>query len=409
MMVYAFVSIQRLYRVKLPVEFQSVILICEFFDRTVRPIDRGGFDRQMSWGNSVGRSDHRLRPASAGSARNLDEKTPFLSHSSHIGRNFDEDERKPLDGVSGPRRTVADESFRAQPSRMVEPKIDNLSGARVGSSGSIPVSQISSGSTGSSYAGRIVEVHNPKFNNQTFSGSHNYPIMGGNAGQAAAGSHPNAWGIRKETASMKEPASAAWSAPEAEIKLAHASALEKVSSGRWNSKQHVHPLKDVAVFGCPETEGEFEYNANNVYNNKTYNRLDLVGDSDYQDVGLVTHAERSLVVGDGIHGGGKEMPPTSERAKSTIHVESYERNTSVTANGFQSLQPTAKPGGTEFQSILPSESSERPKLKLLPRSKPLENLEQPMDYKQVTCEVRLLNLNLRFYRLDSASHLFLHV
>lgn len=353
----------------------------------MRPVDRGGFDRQMSWGNSAGRAEHRLRPASAGSVRNLDEKSPFLSHSSLIGRNFDEDERKPLDGVSGPRRTVADESFRAQPSRIVEHKTDNpTSGARVGSSPSIPVSQLSSGSTGSSYAGRVGEVHNSKFNNQTSSGNRsygsNYPVVGGNSGQAVAGSHPNAWGIRKEASSLKEPASAAWSAPEAETKLAHASALEKVSSGRWNSKQQINPRKDAAVIGPPETEGKFEYNSSSAYNRKTYNRLDVVADSDYQDNGLVMHAERSLTLGDGVHGGGKQAPQAYERFKPVIRVDSYERNTS-TANGFQSIQSSVRPVGTEFQTTLSSESSERPKLKLLPRSKPLESIESPSDHKQV--------------------------
>lgn len=342
--------------------------MCKHFGRTARPVDRGGFERQVSWGNSVGRSDHRTRPASAGSTSNLDEKTPFLSHSPHIGRNFDEDERKPLDGASGPRRTVADENFRAQP------KIDYLSGARVGSSES----------SGSSYAGRVVEVHNPKFNNQAISGSRsygsNYPTMGGNAGQAMTGSYPNAWGIRKETASMKEPALAAWSAPDAETKLAHASALEKVSSGRWNSNQIVHPPKDAAVFGIPGNEGV--YNTLNVNSKNIYNRLDVAGDTDYQD-GLVMHAERSLSFADGIRGGGKEMPLTYERAKSAIRVDSYERSASLTTNGFQSLHPSGKSDGTEFQSILPSESVERPKLKLLPRSKPLENPVSPSGHKQV--------------------------
>ncbi|KAL1537411.1 hypothetical protein AAHA92_29928 [Salvia divinorum] len=339
---------------------------------TARPVDRGGFDRQMSWGNSAGRPEHRLRPASAGSARALDDKSPFLSHSSHIGRNFDEDERKPLDGVSGPRRTIADESFRAQPSRMTEHKSDNvISGARVGSSPSVPVSQLSAGSTGGSYAGRVVEVHNSKYNNQTLSGSRSYgssyPVVGGNTGQSVAGSHPNAWGIRKEASSMKEPAAAAWSAPEAETKLAHASALEKISSGRWSSNQQINPQKDAAVFGHPESEGKFEYNSSNAHIRKTYNRLDVVADSDYQDVGLVVHAGRSLTS----HSGGKEVPQAYDRAKSAVRVDSYEKSTAATANGFQSIQSTFS-----------SESSERPKLKLLPRSKPLENIESPIDHKQ---------------------------
>ncbi|KAL0353206.1 UNVERIFIED_CONTAM: hypothetical protein Sangu_0901900 [Sesamum angustifolium] len=330
--------------------------MCGNTDRTVRPVDRGGFDRQGSWGNSMGRSDHRLRPASAGSSRNLDEKTPFLSHSSHIGRNFDEDERKPLDGASGPRRTVGDDSFRAQTSRVGEPKTDNLPGARVGNrAASSPAYQISSGLPGSSYAGRAV-----------------------------SGSYPNAWGLGKETTIKKEPAPAAWSAPDAASKLAHASALEKVSSGRWSSKQH-GPVKDAEVLGHTESEAEFEHNANNIYSKKTYNRLDVAGDSKNYDIALVMHTERSLAIDDGIHGGGKEMP-TYDRARSTIRVESYERNTSVAANGFQSLHPSGKSGGTQFQSTLPSESSERPKLKLLPRSKPLENLELPVDYKQVLKE-----------------------
>ncbi|XP_042027627.1 uncharacterized protein LOC121774833 [Salvia splendens] len=339
---------------------------------TARPVDRGGFDRQMSWGNSAGRPEHRLRPASAGSARALDEKSPFLSHSSHIGRNFDEDERKPLDGGSGPRRTIADESFRAQPSRVMEHKTENIiSGARVGSSPSIPVSQLSAGSTGGSYAGRVVEVHNSKFNNQTLSGSRSsrssYPVVGGNAGQSVAGSHPNAWGIRKEASSTKEPAAAAWSAPEAETKLAHASALEKISSGRWSSNQQINPQKDAAVFGHPETEGKFEYNSSSAHIRKTYNRLDVVPGSDYQDVGLVVHAERSLT----FHGGGREVPQAYDREKSAVRVDSYEKSTPATANGFQSIQSTFS-----------SESSERPKLKLLPRSKPLENIESPIDQKQ---------------------------
>ncbi|KAL0305870.1 UNVERIFIED_CONTAM: hypothetical protein Sradi_6004300 [Sesamum radiatum] len=278
---------------------------------TVRPVDRGGFDRQGSWGNSMGRSDHRLRPASAGSSRNLDEKTPFLSHSSHIGRNFDEDERKPLDGASGPRRTVGDDSFRAQTSRVGEPKTDNLPGARVGNrAASSPAYQISSGLPGSSYAGRVGEVHNASF-----------------------WIYPNAWGLGKETTIKKEPAPAAWSAPDAASKLAHASALEKVSSGRWSSQKPGNPVKDAEVLGHTESEAEFEHNANNIYSKKTYNRLDVAGDSKNYDIAL-------------------------------------------------SLHPSGKSGGTQFQSTLPSESSERPKLKLLPRSKPLENLELPVDYKQ---------------------------
>ncbi|KAL3643351.1 hypothetical protein CASFOL_014166 [Castilleja foliolosa] len=284
---------------------------------TARPVDRPGFDRQMSWGNPVGRPDHRIRPASAGSARNLDEKTSLFSHSPHIGRNFDEDERKPLDGASGPRRTIGDESVQAHPSRVVEPKVDNSSGPRVGSRASTSSNTLSqTGLSPSSYAGRVSEVHNnARLNNQTSCGNirgygSGYPVMGGN----------NAWGLRKETVGIKEPV--AWSAPDAETKLAHASALEKVSSGRWNSKHHI---------GSP--------------------KIDAVGESEYHDVTLTMHAERGL-------------------------VRSFERNTSF----------TGKSGGLE-----PLESSERPKLKLLPRSKPVENNVEssPTDYKQMINHVHV--------------------
>ncbi|MCD7445891.1 hypothetical protein HAX54_015616 [Datura stramonium] len=63
---------------------QTFPTVC--FGVMVRPSDRSGFDRQASWGNSMGRPEHRLRPGSAGATRNFDEKTPFLSHNAPIGR-----------------------------------------------------------------------------------------------------------------------------------------------------------------------------------------------------------------------------------------------------------------------------------------------------------------------------------
>ncbi|CAA0835947.1 eukaryotic translation initiation factor-related [Striga hermonthica] len=290
---------------------------------SVRPVDRPGFDRQMSWGSSAGRPEHRARPASAGSIRNLDEKAPFFSYGPHIGRNFDEDERKPLEGLSGQRRPVVDESVHPQHSHPVETKV----GSRAAST------------PATSYAGRVSEVPKARSNNQTSSGNSsygsNYPVIGGNPGQAAAGSYPNAWGIRKEAAGIKEHVPAAWSAPDAETKLAHASALEKISSGRWNSKQHVHFPKDVEV---PVHEEK-------AYSVKTHDRTEVLGSPSY----------------------GKELP-SHDGVRSTARMDSYERNMPVAVDGLQ--------------SVVPSESSERPKLKLLPRSKPIENVEPPTDYKQ---------------------------
>ncbi|XP_073048157.1 uncharacterized protein [Primulina eburnea] len=353
----------------------------------VRPADRGGFDRQAPWGNSVGRSaDHRLRPASAGSARNLDDKNRFLSHSAQIGRNFDEDERKPLDGASGPRRTISDVNIHAQESGLVEPKMDNLSGIRTGSmTSSVQVSQFSSDLMVSSYAGRRIEVLNGGLGVQNFTGSvsarSNYSNVADNARKTVGGSNANAWGLRKETIAGKEPIFVAWSAPDAETKLAHASALEKVSSGRWNSKEHILHQKDVQVLGNPETRADLLHKANGMYGKNNYDQINVANSPDYDDITLAMHAEKSLIVDDVIHSGVKEIPPY-QGFKPTTQMESHERNPSLYSSGIRSLQASGKSGGSEFHSFLPSESSERPKLKLLPRSKPIEYLEPQVDYKQ---------------------------
>ncbi|KAL2484005.1 eukaryotic translation initiation factor-related [Forsythia ovata] len=132
--------------------------------------------------------------------------------------------------------------------------------------------------------------------------------------------------------------------------------IEKVSSGRWHS-QHVHPEKDVEVVGHLEPEKEFHYRGKDMYNRAINNGIDVLGGSDYHDVALAMHMERSLIGDDGIRNGGEETP-SHDRVGSTMYVETHE-----------SLQGTL-------------ETLERPKLKLLPRSKLLENLELPVDYKQ---------------------------
>ncbi|XP_015066119.1 uncharacterized protein LOC107011220 isoform X2 [Solanum pennellii] len=347
----------------------------------IRPSDRGGFDRQASWGNPMGRPEHRLRPGSAGATRNFDEKTPFLSHNAPIGRNFDEDERKPLDGSSGPRRTVSDESIRALPSR-VEPKAEYSVTGMVGSGQvSAPPSQ------------------NPRgpaswFNESTSVGASTKGSAGGSgrsvssrnvsssSAQVVAGSYPNAWGLRKEVASAKESVSAPWSAPDAESKLAHASALEKVTSGRWHSKQQVHSQMDVEVVKHQDTEKELYYHGSTTVNDSVYNMPDVVGGPEYSDQVLAVHAERNLVLTDGVHGFYKELP-ARERARSPLFMEANERRTSSNVTGLQRPYNVVSSGGYEMQSPASSEPSERPKLKLLPRSKPLESLEQSIDYKQV--------------------------
>ncbi|PSR98535.1 Eukaryotic translation initiation factor 4H like [Actinidia chinensis var. chinensis] len=352
-----------------------------------RPLDRPGFERQGSWGNPMGRSDHQLRPGSAGALRNFDDKTPFLSPGAHIGRNFDEDERKPLDGGSGPRRIVSDESIRALPIR-TEVKPDySFNGTLPGQRVLSPVSHLSS-SSASSYVGRVTEATHVGVNSQPF-GSNTYSVrfaetanvgmgssnLGGNSVQAASGAYPNAWAMRKETVSITEPLTAMLSGSNAASKLAHASALDKVSSGRWQSKQPIHHPTDVEVIGHAAIEREFHSKDDSFYNKDSYNHLDMAGGVAYHETMLARHAQRSLTVG------GNELP-SYERAMSPLFPETKETNPPSYAGGVQPARNDGKFGGLKLQSLVPSEQFERPKLELHPRPKPLESLEPHVNYKK---------------------------
>ncbi|KAM7525186.1 hypothetical protein LguiA_015088 [Lonicera macranthoides] len=327
----------------------------------VRPSDRVGFDRQTPWGNPMGRPDHRLRPGSAGTQRNFDEKTPFLTPSTRIGRNFDEDERKPLDGGSAPRRTVSDDSIPALPIR-VEPKSDYVSGRP----GSTPGSQFSGG-TASSYAARFVEpVHVSE--SRSLGLNLNHHSIGGNNGPVGGGSYPNAWGLRKDAVAVggAEAAPPSWSAPDAATKLAHASALEKVSSGRWHSKQPQpvhHRNVDVEVIRHPETESGAYSMGHSLYYKSTHDATDLRTGREFNAVD------------------GKELL-VYNRTMSPIYSETKERRAQMYVDVEQPPRNAGKFVGSELQSPVLSESVERPKLKLLPRSKPSENVESYFDYKQ---------------------------
>ncbi|XP_021294954.1 uncharacterized protein LOC110424662 isoform X1 [Herrania umbratica] len=338
----------------------------------VRPTDRSGFDRATSWGNPIGRPDHRPRPNSSPATRHLDDKTPFLTNSVHIGRNFDEDERKPLDGVSAPRRTISDESFRVPPSG-VELKPESAYAGRVsGRHGSAPVSPLSSGA-GNSYSSRLPEAAHVGVSSQS---------AGGNHRPAASGSYPNAWAARKEVSmSVAEPPQSAWSEQSAVSKLAHASALEKVSSGRWQSKQSVQYQKDVDVSKHSEIENGLQSQG---YDDKMYSRMNAMGGREYSDATLARHVERGLNIEDGIQGGRKDLPDY-ERNQAPNYLEVKERKSVIYGEGIQSTRSDGKFVGSELQSSpsVPSEAYERPKLKLLPRTKPLDNLESPViDSKQ---------------------------
>ncbi|XP_057980364.1 uncharacterized protein LOC131166099 [Malania oleifera] len=345
---------------------------------TARPSDRAGFDRHSSWGNPMGRPDHRLRPGSSPAAKSFDDKTPFLAPTARIGRNFDEDERKPLDGVSVPRRTVSDESIYAPPSRG-ESKPDSYS-ARLAEAGNMGISSgrqvlttashLPSANV-STYSGRLAETNQVGMNSQN---------LGSNSGTTFTGSYPNAWAARKDAVGTTEPLPSAWSGPAAVSKLAQASALEKVSSGRWQSKQPIHYQADVEVIQYSEIDSGLHAKGTHNY---VHTGTEVLSGREYFDSSLARHADRGLIE-DGTRGGGKELQ-CYETARSPMHLEAKERNHMLYTDEFQSAAMDGKFGKFELQPPVPSEASERPKLKLLPRSRPLDGLEPPsVEYKQLS-------------------------
>ncbi|PON64825.1 eukaryotic translation initiation factor-like protein [Trema orientale] len=342
----------------------------------IRPSDRPGYDRPTSWGNQMGRSDHRSRPHTSPAMRNFDDKAPFLTHTSHIGRNFDEDERKPLDGVSAPRRTISDESIRVAPTRAELKQESASAGGSWGRQGVGPTSQVPTGAA-NSYSGRVTEGTH---------GGLNYQNLDTNVGQGAGGAYPNAWAVRKEAAGSTERLQSAWSAPVAVSKLAHASALEKVSSGRWQSKLSTHNQTDAEPMRSPENENGLHSKG---YGNNSYNKVDAIGGIESYDASLARHAERGLNIDDNVQGGRKEIPDY-ERARTPTNPELKDRDRGQPDHTIGRLS------GTELQNPTHLEPAERPKLKLLPRTKPLETLEPHVvdhiqGYQQVTESVHTDN------------------
>ncbi|KAK7368911.1 hypothetical protein VNO80_10944 [Phaseolus coccineus] len=335
---------------------------------TVRASDRPGFDRPSAWGTQMGRSDHWSRPHTSPATRHYDDKSPFLSHTAPIGRNFDEDERKPLDGVSVPRRTISDESIRGGPPSRVEVRPEyGLGGSSLGRQVA-PVSQTPVG-MGNSYSARLPDAVHVVMNPQSLGGSKEQGTGGG-------GGYPNAWSLRKEVASAVEPEQPAWSSASAASKLAHASALEKVSSGRWQSKA-VHYQTDAEMVRSPEAENRPRVNGGGAYN-----RMDSVSEKEYYDAMLARHAERGLGIDNQMQGGRNELL-NYERSGVSRYSDVRPTSAPYHSDGVQLARNDGTIVGSDLQQPMPSESTERPKLKLLPRAKPLENSEQAvMEYAQ---------------------------
>ncbi|KAK4803611.1 hypothetical protein SAY86_003428 [Trapa natans] len=330
---------------------------------TVKPQARAGYDLPSSWGSPSGRSDLRVRLNSSNVVRHFDDKTPFLTP---IGRNFEEDERKPLDGVSAPRRTISDDSFRASAGHL-ELKPQQFSAGRPLGQGT---AQVLPSPSQVSYSGRVSGTP------QAIVGS---PNVYGNGGPGVHKSVPNAWVSRKEPVNVVESAQPAWSSSSYTSKLVHASALEKVSSGRWNSKQSTLYGADV------EDIKHFEETGLNSrgYDDSKYDRIGTVGGKGYGDVSLLRQMERSLSIGGAVHGAKRDVLDREIPEDFTISSDERGRNAAIYGEASQLVNTEGRTVWSEFQRPLSAEASEQLKLRLVSQSKPLENCEQPTaDYKQ---------------------------
>lgn len=329
---------------------------------TARPSDRPGFERQAPWGNPVGRPDVRARPNSSPATRHFDDKSPFLSQTMPIGRNFDEDERKPLDGISAPRRTISDDSIRV--SSRVELKPQSATVGRVPSQqGQSQVLQLPS-HPHSPYLGVAAEGA-PLGISSTSAGGNNRP--------GVPGSSPNVWAARKEAAGVGESLQSAWSASNAASKLVHVSALEKVSSGRWQSKPTVPYQVDVEVSKFAEEESELITRG---VDDGKYKGSNVVAARENHDAPLARHAERNLNIAEGVHGGRKGLPDHM-KVEDLVSSDGKEKNPLIYSESVKLVHTEGKLGQSRVQQPVPSEASERPKLKLFPRTRPLESSEPP--------------------------------
>ncbi|KAF5202309.1 eukaryotic translation initiation factor-like protein [Thalictrum thalictroides] len=219
-----------------------------------------------------------------------------------------------------------------------------------------------SGSGGGAYPGK-------------FSGS--TPVSSG--GSIPSSSIPNAWGTKKEAVSVVEPVNHSnWSGPNAVSRFAQASALEKVSSGRWQTKPPVIHQPDVEVISFSD-DSDFR----SAKDNYLYNEVDLMNEKADFDIMRGRYGEKSQIVEDEISGAGGKGYLYQERARSPMYSEAKERNLAFHRDVVRPTSTDGKLGGSFTQPPMPAEVVERPKIKLLPRSKPLDNSEALIvDYTQ---------------------------
>uniref|UniRef100_A0A7N2R4A6 Uncharacterized protein n=1 Tax=Quercus lobata TaxID=97700 RepID=A0A7N2R4A6_QUELO len=107
-------------------------------------------------------------------------------------------------------------------------------------------------------------------------------------------------------------------------KFAHASALDKVSSGRWRSKQPAPYQGDVEAIRSPERESGFQSKnfGTSGGGGGGYDSVDVASGREYHDATLARQAESGLNIEDGVQVGRKELPDY-ERAGPTKVSFSY--------------------------------------------------------------------------------------
>ncbi|KAB5533842.1 hypothetical protein DKX38_016928 [Salix brachista] len=293
--------------------------------------DWTGHDRPNSWGGRMSRPDHWVRPHSSPATRHCDDKTPFLSRNIRIGRNFDEEERKPLDG-------------------------SQLAGSYMAASDA------------ESHARRVHERAHVEMHLQN---------VGDTGGLRVGGSYANAWTVRRQLVmGIDEPLQPTWSESSAVSKLANASALKKVSSGRWQTNHSMHNQTNAEVVEHLEMVKDIGNRGSEDY---AYNRMNVAGGTEISDAMLPRHVERGLAIEDWIPGHRKELAHP-DRDRAPLHSELKERNPLPHVDRDRLPCSDAKSGGSIVQPPVRPEASERPKVKLLPRTKPLEISELPVPH-----------------------------
>lgn len=257
----------------------------------LKAADRNVHEKQntgTSWGGSINRGyaagDHRGRQGSATNLqRGFEEKVSYLPNSANIGRNFDEDERKPLDSFS--RRSVNESDYHNQTFEDRRSRHDRFGEQTVSSRSEV---KPESGTVGISHANAASLTRQPQYSpplqsdlglpanqdrgsnplthHQTpfghqFAAPLQQPVkqlpnsgwavvaqsaVSGSDGSAfgPATAAPNAWATRRETESSRHElagndnvSTSPLFAQTVASRFAQASAVDKVSSGRWQSRR----------------------------------------------------------------------------------------------------------------------------------------------------------------------------